>query len=279
MDTLLLPTDFSSTALNAGKYALQLAAQLGAGKLVIYHSYEIPVTIDPMTPGLQMLDVEALKEDSEKALEAFRSRLAEFAGNIQLDTLNEYGSIADGLDDVCKKTQAGLIVMGITGGGIIEEKLIGSNTVSVANHTSVPVIIVPATATFTKVEEIMLTSDFDKSDETVPVELVRKIIHETKAKLFVFNIEEEVDEYATDYPGSELQESYALHKLLHDLDPEFHFSENTNFTEAVNEFAAEYQIDLIITIPKKHGFFGSLFSESHTKKLAFHSKVPVMVIH
>jgi nucleotide-binding universal stress UspA family protein len=279
MDTLLLPTDFSATALNAGKYALQLAAQVGASKLVLYHSYEIPVTIDPMTPGLQMLDVEALKTDSEEGLESFREQLAPFANNIVLDTFNEYGALADGLDEVCKKVHAGLIVMGITGGGILEEKLIGSNAISVAKHTDVPVIIVPAAASFTPVEEIMLTSDFHKSDKTIPVELVRRIMNETKAKLYVFNIEEEVDEYATDYPGTELQESYALHELLHDLNPEFHFSENTNFVEAVNEFAAEYQVDLIITIPKKHGFFGSLFTESHTKKLAFHSKVPVMVIH
>ena len=279
MDTLLLPTDFSATALNAGKYALQLAAQLGAVRLVIYHSYEIPVTVDPMTPGFQMLDVDALKTGSEQSLEQFKLQLAPFAGNVDLLTYNEYGDLAEGLDEVCNKMHAGLVVMGITGGGLIEEKLIGSNTISVAKHTSVPVIIVPPTAEFTRVEEIMLTSDFDKSDETVPVTLVRKIVNETKAKLFVFNIEEDVDEYATDYPGNQLQESYALHKLLNDLQPEFHFSENTNYVEAVNDFAAEYQIDLIITIPKKHGFFGSLFSESHTKKLAFHSKVPVMVIH
>lgn len=279
MDTLLLPTDFSATALNAGKYALQLAAQVGATRLVLYHSYEIPVTIDPMTPGLQMLDVEGMKTASEEGLESFKQQLAPFANGITLDTFNEYGALTDGLDEVCKKMNAGLVVMGITGGGILEEKLVGSNAVSVAKHTSVPVIIVPATVSFTPVEQIMLTSDFEKSDETIPVELVRRIVHETKAKLYIFNIEEEVDEYATDYPGTEMQESYALHDLLNDLNPEFHFSENTNFVEAVNEFAAEYQVDLIITIPKKHGFFGSLFAESHTKKLAFHSNVPVMVIH
>jgi nucleotide-binding universal stress UspA family protein len=279
MDTLLLPTDFSATALNAGKYALQLAAQVGASKLVLYHSYEIPVTIDPMTPGLQMLDVDALKTDSEQALENFKLQLVPFAKNITLSTFNEYGALTDGLDEVCKKQGAGLVVMGITGGGVLEERLIGSNTVEVAKHTNVPVIIVPATAAFTPVEEIMLTSDFDKSDKTIPVELVRRIVRETKAKLFVFNIEEDVDEYAAEYPGNEMKESYALHELLNDLKPEFHFSENTNFVDAVNEFAAEYGVDLIITIPKKHGFFGSLFAESHTKKLAFHSKVPVMVIH
>jgi nucleotide-binding universal stress UspA family protein len=141
------------------------------------------------------------------------------------------------------------------------------------------VIIIPASTSFTRIEEVMLTSDFDKADKTIPVQPVRKILAETKAKLFVFNIEEETDEYDIKYPANIVGESYAIHTLLQDLNPEYHFSQNKNYVEAVNQFALEYQIDLIIVIPKKHGFFESLFSPSHTKMLAFHSHVPLMVIH
>ncbi|NCI47522.1 universal stress protein [Sediminibacterium soli] len=277
MDTLLLPTDFSATAQNAARYALQLAEQLSVKKIVLYHSYEIPVTIDPMVPGIQMLEVDTLKEESEHGLAKFRSDLLPFSKNVLIEIFNEYGDLAEGLDDVCNKVKADIVVMGITGGGALEEKLIGSNAVSVAKHTHTPVIIVPAGCSFTRIEEIMLTSDFDRKDSKVPVELVRKIVQETKAKLFVFAIEDDPEEYEDDTTHS--AEDYALHRLLNDLSPEFHFSENANFTEAVNDFASEYGIDLVITIAKKQGFFGSLFSESHTKQLAFHSQVPVMVIH
>jgi nucleotide-binding universal stress UspA family protein len=276
MQVLLLPTDFSGTSKNAGMYALKLAEQLGVNKIVLYHSYEIPVTIDPMVPGIQMLEIDSLKEDSAKGLDRFRLELLPFANKgITIENFNEYGALSEGLDDVCKAVKADLVVMGITGGGLIEETLIGSNTLSVAKHTHIPVIIVPSAVTFTPIEEVMLTSDFDKEDRQVPVEAVRKLIAETKAKLFVFHIDEEADEY----PPDKASEEYALHSLLHELNPEFHFSQNKNYTEAVNDFASEYQVDLIITIAKNHGFFGNLFAESHTKKLAFHSHVPVMVIH
>jgi len=277
METLLVPTDFSPTAKNAALYALQLAEQLAAKKIVLYHSYEIPVTIDPMVPGIQMLDMESLKEGSEKGLEIFKQELLASANGITIDTISEYGALTQGLDEVCAKVNAGLVVMGITGGGVLEEKLIGSNTLSVAKHTKLPVIIVPADARFTRIEEIMLTSDFDKADKTIPVDLVRKILAETKAKLFVFNIEE--DELIEKYPSTIMGESYAIHSLLQDMNPEYHYSTNTNYVEAVNDFALEYQVDLIISIPKKHGFFEKLFSSSHTKQLAFHSHVPLMVIH
>jgi nucleotide-binding universal stress UspA family protein len=276
MQVLLLPTDFSETAKNAGMYALKLAEQLGASKIVVYHSYEIPVTIDPMVPGIQMLEIDSLKEGSAKGLERFRLELLPFAHkSITIENFNEYGALTEGLDDVCKAVKADLVVMGITGGGIIEETLIGSNTLSVAKHTHIPVIIVPSAAKFTPIEEVMLTSDFDKEDRHVPVEAVTKLITETKAKLFVFHTDEEADEY----PPGKAGEEYALYSLLHELNPEFHFSQNKNYMEAVNDFASEYQVDLIITIAKKQGFLGNLFAESHTKKLAFHSHVPVMVIH
>lgn len=278
MKTFLLPTDFSDTAKNAALYALQLAEQIGVTKLVLYHSYEIPVTIDPMTPGIQMLDVDVLKKNGEEGLAMFRSQLLPFAKNITVEGFNEYGDLADGLDTVCKKVEADMIVMGITGGGALEEKLIGSNAVSVAKHTSVPVIIVPAGVKFTRIQQVMLTSDFDKEDRNVPVASARKIIQETQSKLLVFHIDEEPEEYEEESPEA-TAEGYALNALLYDLSPEFHFSKNTRFAEAVNDFVSEYQVDLVITIAKKQGFFGSLFTESHTKQLAFHSKVPVMVIH
>ena len=72
---------------------------------------------------------------------------------------------------------------------------------------------------------------------------------------------------------------YAWHSMLQDLDPEFHYSQNKHEVAAINEFALEYQIDLVITISKKHSFFESLFSTNHATKLAFHSHVPLMIIH
>ena len=67
--------------------------------------------------------------------------------------------------------------------------------------------------------------------------------------------------------------------LFEGFKPEYHFAEDTDFTECINEFVAAKSIDLIITIPKKHGLIDSLFKRSHTKMLAFHSHVPLLVIH
>lgn len=265
MQAILLPTDFSATAKSAAMYAVSLARQTGINRIVLYHSYEIPVSVDPITPGVQMIDLDTIKESAANQLADFELQLKPFATGISIELLNEYGALTEGLDEVCENVNADLVVMGITGGGVIEEKIIGSNTVSVAKHTKVPVIIVPVNTKFTPVRSVLVVSDFDKNEE-IPVNAIRKIVKETQAKLFVLDT----------HAGENKNE---LYPALQELTPEYHISANTHFVEAINEFIDTHAIDLVISIPKDHGFFAGLFSESHTKMLAFHSHVPVMVAH
>ncbi len=280
MKNILVPTDFSATARNAARYALQLAEQSGAPKVIFYNAYQAPLMVDPMVPAVQLLNEDNLKADSKEALEKFALFVKAFCpAGCEIETFCEYALLYNGLDEACKATNAGLIVMGITGGGVLAEKLIGSNTLAVAKQSCVPVIIVPPNTRFTKIEEVMLLSDFDKADKTIPVGRVREIVEETKAKLYVFNVEEELDEYGVTYPSNVLGESYAVHTLLKDLNPEYHFVRSNHYMKAIDEFVLEHHIDLIITIPKKHSFFESLFIQSHTKMLAFHSHTPLMVTH
>ncbi|MBW7952968.1 MAG: universal stress protein, partial [Chitinophagaceae bacterium] len=47
IETILLPSDFSATATNAGLYAIELANQIGAKKVVVYHTYEAASVSEP----------------------------------------------------------------------------------------------------------------------------------------------------------------------------------------------------------------------------------------
>ena len=276
MKKILVPTDFSSTAKNAALYAFKLAEQLIADEVILYHSYEAPVNIDPMVPTVVMPDIDTLKESSEKALAHFKSVICPFcASAIKVSTLTKYGHLGNGLDEICKETGAGLIIMGVTGGNLLKEKIIGSNALSVAQYGTVPVIIIPPQAIFTKIEEIMLACDFHKIVETTPVQPIKQILDASGAKLFVLHVDKENRNWSPDTPF----ESLMLDTLLQGYKPQYLFENNNNFVEAVNIVALERMIDLIITIPKKHGLFEGLFHASATKKLAYHSHVPIMVIH
>jgi nucleotide-binding universal stress UspA family protein len=274
MNSLLVPTDFSDTANNAGLYAVSLAEDLGIQKIILYNAYQAPISADPSMPAVQLFDIDILKKTSKDGLEKFRSQLQSVCKKPMLfETKAEFQMLTSGVEELCKKEQIDAIIMGITGGSKLEEVLIGSNTISVAKHVTVPVFIIPGNTSYKPVKQILLACDFKKVVDTMPVAAIKNLVETTGAKLQILNVSEKPTK------PDEQFESLLLDTLFQGYQPQYHFIHDTHFAEAINNFADTHAIDLIITIPKKHGLFEGLFKKSHTRSLAFHSHIPLMVIH
>ncbi len=276
MYSILVPVDFSVTAKNAAHYAIEFAKEIGCKRIVLYHTYQTNIVADPMASALAVLTLESAKEDAEKALEQLKIELQKIAGGeIVLETFSEYGILSSNIKDAGINNNAAYIIMGITGGGALEETLIGSNTIAVTKHSSIPVIIVPAKATFSKINNVLLACDFKDTSNTLPTDSIIHFLQQTKAELHVLHVEKNEGDFSSDT----VFESVALETLLGDFNPQYHFINNKNFTDAVNQFSVENKIDLAIVLPKKHNLLDSLLHKSHTKSLAFHSTIPLMAIH
>jgi len=274
MNSILVPTDFSEVAMNAGEYAVSLANDLGIQKIILYNAYQAPIAADPSMPAVQLFDIDVLKKASDEGLQKFRATLQSSCSRPMLfETRGEFQTLTSGVEEICKQEEIDIVVMGITGGSKMEEVLIGSNTISVAKHITVPVFIVPKNASYKKIQQAVLACDFRKVVDTMPVNAIKNLLDLTKAKLHILNVSEK------ETKPDEAFESLLLDTLFQGYDPAYHFIHDTHFTEAINHFADNNHIDLIITIPKKHGLFEGLFKKSHTKSLAFHSHLPLMVIH
>jgi nucleotide-binding universal stress UspA family protein len=276
MHTILVPTDFSSIAKNAASYAVSLAKQLGIKKIILYNAYQQPIATDANIVPVELVDFNLLKDTSSIGMKNFKKVVEGFGTEgIVIETVSEYAILPDGINAVCREHKVDLIVMGVTGGGKLDETLIGSNAVNVARHATQPVIIAPPGTSFTPIRKIVFACDFKKVVETTPVGAIKLLLDATKAKLYVVNIDHNHKNFSAELPF----EGLLLDNLLDGYNPEYHFVDSPNFLDAINGFAAEKEADLIITIPKKHNFFEKLFNESHTKQLAFHGHVPLMVIH
>ena len=276
MYTILVPTDFSVTAKNAAHYAIEFAKQTGSKKIIFYNVYQQAEIAEPMSGTPVFYDLDDFRKISEEGLAKFKLQLQAFCPvNIQLETISEYNLLSTGVDELCKSAGADIVIMGITEVSAAEEVLVGSNSVHIAKHTTVPVIIVPETAAFTPVEEVVLACDFKQVVESIPIEPLKKLLDITSAKLFVLNIDHNNKRYNSETPF----ESLLLDTLLQNYQREYHFIDSEDYIAAINQFVTDKQVDIVVTIPKKHGWFDSLFKRSHTKQLAYHSHVPILVIH
>ena len=136
-------------------------------------------------------------------------------------------------------------------------------------------MIIPPTAKFNGINNVSLASDFKEVDAT-PILAIKTILEIFNANLHIVNVDNEhyvalTEEYLT--------ERAKMQKMFAEFNPEFYFIGMNDFYEAVEQFAKDKNIDLLIVIPKNHTFMNSLFSSSHTKKLAFNSSVPLLAVH
>ena len=281
MKTILVPIDYSNTARNAIDYALGLAKQLHADKIILYNAFQPPVPVDNLNIAtdtnfntLGLYDIESLTDSNKMHLERLTAAIKEASGgNMTIESISEFNTLRDGVEELCRIQNISLIVMGISEADGLTENLIGSNSLDIARHTSTPVMLVPHDTPYKPVQQIVFTCDYKNISTTVPTAWIKNLLTLTGAHLHVLHVDadKEIDTH--------LQQAAILKNLLCDVDADYHTIQHADFRATVNTFTSQHNIDLIIAVPKKHSFFQGLFHHSHTKTLAFHSHIPLLLVH
>jgi len=277
MNSILIPTDFSHTSYNTISYGIALAAALQAKTLVLYNAYQPFVSDDPAFDPILLNDISTYKSISEEGLEKIKTAFhSQIPSSIQVIYESDYNTIEEGIKNACEKHNTELIIMNITGEpGGIEEILIGSTAVSLSRHSKIPVLIIPQEAKYNGLKKVLLALDFKKLEQTTPAAEINKILDATDAALNIVHVEHN----QVDAGKAFTSEKNILDILFANHKPEYHFIQGEAVTSTINNFADEIGADLMIIVPKKHSFLENIFKGSSTKKLVFHSHIPVLSIH
>lgn len=274
MRKFLVPTDFSDTAKNAARYAVELAANDPGSTVVLYNLF------DKLAPGSDGSPLTETEDDRKRVLNQALANLEielHEISSVKIEYVAEEGSsLVEGIERYVRHNGIDIVIMGITGATRLEQIFMGSNALNMARQGVCPVIIVPPDAKFKKIENVLLASDFKNVKNTTPKAQIRKVLDVFKPKLHIVNVDAEhyvqlTDEY-------KIERSW-MEKYFEDYNPEFYFIRMYDFLDAINNFTADHKIDLIVTVPRKHSFLSGLYKTSHTKKLAYHSHVPVVAVH
>ncbi len=260
MQTVIVPVDFSETSMNAARYAVQLMTGQYEVNMILHHVYEKA----------------SQASEAVQKMEKLKSELSK-SGIVKINILAEEGSdfIAE-LEKLARHQQADLIIMGITGRSAIGQTFIGSNTLKMVERKVCPVLIVPPDASYRELKNVLLTSDFKNVGVATPSAPIKKVLKTFHPQLHVLNVDSQHYVALTEAYQSE---KATLKEMFTDFHPEFYFLGWDDVDEAINQFAQDKNIDLIMIIHKEHNLLAKLFVKSHTKKLAYHSSVPVLALH
>ncbi len=273
MKLLLVPTDFSPISDNATKFAMDMAKAMGA-KIMLVNMYQIPISFSEVP--LVTISIDQLKKISEDKLTELKENIERITtGNVHVYTQSILGEVTEEVKKLCDTLHPFAVIMGTRGVSGLGRFFLGSNSLSIIGKIETPVFVIPPGATFKPFRKIGLATDMKDVVQNMPVEEIRQLVNFFNADLHVLNVDYERKHFTSYTP----EESLNLDTMLSGLNPVYNFIENKDIDEGLNEFAAKNNIDLLVTLPKKHHLLEKILEKSHTRELIYHTTVPLMCIH
>lgn len=141
MKKILVPCDFSTPAVNAYRFALDIAAQ-SKGTIHLLHVIELPVLHDTVIMPVLNFEQELLKDLKQNAETQFKKIADKYkSGDVKVTSTIQFGSVFRVVEDFIKKESIDLVLMGSHGATGAREFLIGSNAEKMVRKSPVPVLV------------------------------------------------------------------------------------------------------------------------------------------
>jgi nucleotide-binding universal stress UspA family protein len=260
MHRVLIPVDFSDTSFNAARFAAHMLAGNKDALAILYHNYQHAHDCDNCISYLESLK----KEFIEKGV-----------GSVEFE--NEMGGdLVDNLERLAHTRRVTLVTMGIKGHSSVHDVLMGSNTLKMVEKNICPVMIIPPDAKFSEIKNVAFASDFKNIEMTTPAALIRSVLEMFNPFLHIVNVN---SEHYVSLTEEYQQGKTQFREMFKGYNMEFYFIGMFDFYEAIDNFIRDYKIDLLLTIPRYHKTVSNLFKSTHTKKLAYHSHIPILAAH
>lgn len=273
MKTILVATDFSETAKNAVNYAAEVAKVTNA-KLILFHVYHDPIYLAeiPIMPP-----IDEIKDDCIDCLKKIEKEIHQKFGNkLILECVCKYGFPVDEINQYAKESNVDMIVMGMEGTSYLSEKIIGNITTSLFKKAYCPVLAVDRQVRFKSIKNIVLASDYKDTESKAVLTPLIEVAKLFDSKIFILNVVQELETITT---VGKAVEGIKINNALDSVKHSFHYSKSDDVIESINDFVEEHEIDLVVMIPRAHSPLHNLFHESNCKRMAFHSKVPLLALH
>ncbi len=269
MKKILFPTDFSPCARNAFDFAVQLADDMGA-VIDLMSIYHLPISDAGSVPP-DYID-RMLQEQRNKVREQLREFTKEAPRQLIGKCRADYGLfIAQEITDAARYGEYDLIVMGTKGEHNRLEKMMGSVTTNVMMQSSRPVLAIPEEAVYKGIHELAYATNFQPSDQ-LAIEQLMEFATPLQANVHFVHVETKV-------PASTNVEDYFPSGVVPDGFSDFTIVNNNSVVEGLDNYVRANEIDVLALFIPKRRLWERLFHSSVTKKMALHSKMPLLVFH
>ncbi len=242
MKKILVPCDFSDAAINAFRFAVDIAS-ISNGEIILLNIIETPIMQDTMlmpTLYFEQEIMDELKASAEKSFKALKSKWIK-NNEVKATLVTEYGGVNVAIEAQAKKRKVDLIVMGTTGATGAKEFFVGSNTEKTVRRSNVPVIAVKKYVKAGSIRNIVFPNMLGQDQESLVMK-VKSLQAFFNAQLHIVYINTPVL-FRSDFKTRKELKAFAKRFMLKDYTVNIY--NDLDLQQGIIHFASEIEADMV----------------------------------
>ncbi|WP_341214911.1 universal stress protein [uncultured Wocania sp.] len=273
MKKIIVPIDFSEHSEFALKAAAKLAKKNNA-ELLALHMLEMSDIMLNASDGLQNQKAVFFFKLAEQKFESFLDK--DYLKGIKVTPIVKHFKVFSEVNDVAKKHDADLIVMGSHGTSGVKELFIGSNTERVVRNADIPVLVLKNKLNQVNFEDVVFACDF--SEESVKAYLnASKLFEKMGSKMYLVYVNLPNDRFKNSLEIERLVVNFFT-KADRNLDrmKDVHYVSDYTVEDGILNFSIKMGADLIAVPTHGRKGLSHFFQGSVGEDVANHSTLPVI---
>jgi nucleotide-binding universal stress UspA family protein len=278
---ILLATDYSDAAMNAEKYAVQLALNTRS-ELSLVHIFENQTNTDSTQPlKVAGSKSEQLKLEQTKLEKHYTKLIQDLSigkADLKADFIVREGNPSMSISRIAKDSRFDFIVMGTHGAGEFKNVFLGSRVWNTIRNSAIPVFAIPKDGAYLPVKKIVFATE-QRPGEIPAIKYLVQLAKKLDAEVTVLHISNTAPskEFTTESFKKfrkELKDKIAYDKLsLNQI-----FCDDV--VEGLNDYCARTEPNLLVLSHEKSSLLEQLLKpgQSVTKEMSFHAHIPLLTI-
>ena len=278
MKNILIPTDFSEKSHIAIRYALDYFAAVPVNFFILH--------VSQSTHPMEM-EVSALFGQSSKDIQKNNTVFSALEKEIEycqswkkkphhnFFAAHEEVPLVEAIRKQIPENGIDIIVMGTKGGSQSNPDEMGSHTYEVITKVKCPIMVIPENAKFNRIKNIAFVTDYNSIYRHRVIDTLSDPLQLHKSPLRVLHIRSQNARLTP----SQIDNKGFLHYSFREIKHSFHFMENTNLEEGIQDFVDTWEISMVAMAAKNLNFIQRLMLRPNSGTINYHTDMPFLVIH
>ena len=276
MRTVLIPTDFSASAVHAIDYALELY-KCERTNFYFLHAYADEVYGPFKTNGDTSIEEQKqkVKKQSDQSLHDLIAKLKNREHNPRhnFESLSAFDILVDAVNDFVNKANVDLIIMGTKGETEDKKITFGSHTVQVFKYVQCPVLAIPKAYKYKQPKKILFPSDYMLPYKRRELKLLNTLAAEFKSEVYSLYMSD-----FEDLSHRQIDNQRFLKESLTSAFLYFERSPTENKAKTITDYIQNNNIDLLVMVNSRHSFLEDMLYRSTVDEIGLHLQIPFLVM-